>query len=126
MLISQNVRLITPNEERLQLDYSIDRNNVISEPLSIRVQELYTSVKLLISSNLQLNIVTVQANGNISLHIAPCIAGYKLVNFSTQYSCTCNLDIKHILQCENDQVTILLNVRLTQHTMKSLHKSNTL
>ena len=47
MFISQDVRFITPNEERIQLDYSIDRKSIISdknEPISIRVQELYTSV----------------------------------------------------------------------------------
>ena len=47
MFISQSAQLTTPNEERIQLDYSIDRKNIVNnknEPISIRVQELYTSV----------------------------------------------------------------------------------
>ena len=56
-----------------------------------------------------------QINGNISLHILPCIAGYKLVESDGRYACECNLNIEHILQCENDQVTILLNVRKISH-----------
>ena len=65
---------------------------------------------MLISINLQLN-VAIQVNGSILLNIVPCIAGYKLVEDDAQYSCRCNLDIEHILQCENDQSAILLNVR---------------
>lgn len=48
MFIAQNVRLVTPDEEELQLDYSIDRNYSIndnSKPVLISVQELFTSVK---------------------------------------------------------------------------------
>ena len=55
--------------------------------------------------------------GNISLHIIPCIVGYKLVKDEAQYSCKCNLDIEHILQCENDQVAILLNVSHITYTI---------
>ena len=47
MFISQDVRFITPNEEMIQLDYSIDSKDIISkknQSVSIRVQKLYTSV----------------------------------------------------------------------------------
>ena len=47
MFIAQNVRLVTPNEADLQLDYAIDQNSFISdnnEPISISIQELSTSV----------------------------------------------------------------------------------
>ena len=112
MFISQNVRLITPDEEELQLDYAIDRNYFIndnSKPVSINVQEIFTSVKFLFQLNIML-LYIIQVNGSILLHIVPCIAGYKIVEDNGQYSCRCNLDIKHVLQCENDQSAILLNV----------------
>ena len=49
MFIAQNVRLVTPDEEELQLDYAIDRNYFINDnkPISINVQEVFTSVKCL-------------------------------------------------------------------------------
>ena len=57
MFISQNVQLITPDEEELQLDYAIDRNYFIndnSKPVSINVQEIFTSVKFLFQLNIML------------------------------------------------------------------------
>ena len=46
-VVAQDVRLVTPDAEKLQLDYAIDRNNFndITEPVSIGVQEIFTSVK---------------------------------------------------------------------------------
>ena len=44
------------------------------------------------------------------LTIVPCIAGYKLVNNNGIFTCQCNLDADYIVQCESDQVTILLEV----------------
>ena len=47
MFISQSAQLTTFNEESIQLDYSIGGKGTISDKnqsISIRVQELYTSV----------------------------------------------------------------------------------
>ena len=46
-VVAQDVRLVTPDAEELQLDYAIDRNNFndITKPVSIDVQEIFTSVK---------------------------------------------------------------------------------
>lgn len=54
MFIVHNVQVIMPDEERLQLEYSTDQNSLINdnnEPITINVQELFTSVKFLFQSS---------------------------------------------------------------------------
>jgi len=51
-----------------------------------------------------------QAQGTLFLTILPCVAGYKLVNSNGIFTCQCDLDADYIVQCESDQVTILLEV----------------
>ena len=49
-----------------------------------------------------------QAQATLFLNIVPCIASYKSVNNSGLFTYQCELDADYIVQCESDQLTILL------------------
>jgi len=50
VVIDQNVRVITPDQAQLQLDYAINKSDLINknEPIQINVQEIFSSVKFFI------------------------------------------------------------------------------
>ncbi|XP_065898161.1 uncharacterized protein [Dysidea avara] len=103
VIIDQNIQVISNSDANggrlLRVDYALDGN------IAARLKSNHS---LMLTVEITLREIFSSAQGTMFLTIVPCIAGYKLVNNNGIFTCQCNLDADYIVQCESDQVTILL------------------
>jgi len=57
------------------------------------------------------------------LNATHCLAGYRLASDSELggLTCSCNTDLEHIRNCEDDQRSILLTVRVLYYVCMCVH-----